>query len=227
MKLLLIEDNRELANNIITYLKTEGNICEQALTYFEAVDKILIYEYDLIILDIMLPDGNGLDVLRELRDHHSNSGVLIISARNALEDKIDGLDLGADDYLTKPFDLSELNARIKAIYRRKNFNSNREITFNEIKVNIDSTDVYINDKPISLTQKEYELLIYFLSNKNRVITKQSIAEHLWGDQADMFDSFDFVYQHIKNLRKKIMEAGAVDYLDTVYGLGYKFNTNMQ
>jgi DNA-binding response OmpR family regulator len=227
MKLLLVEDNRELANNIITYLKTEGNICEQALTYFEAVDKILVYEYDLIILDIMLPDGNGLDVLRELRDHHTNSGVLIISARNALEDKIDGLDLGADDYLTKPFDLSELNARIKAIYRRKNFNSNREITFNEIKVNIDSTDVYINDKPISLTQKEYELLIYFLSNKNRVITKQSIAEHLWGDQADMFDSFDFVYQHIKNLRKKIMEAGAIDYLNTVYGLGYKFNTNMQ
>ena len=225
MKLLLVEDNEELAKNIITYLKTEGNICELALTYFAAIDKISVYEYDLIILDIMLPDGNGLSVLKELREHQSETGVLIISARNALEDKVDGLDLGADDYLTKPFDLSELNARLKAIYRRKNFSSNKEIIFNEIKVNIDSTDVFINEKPINLTQKEYELLIYFLSNKNRMITKQSIAEHLWGDQADLFDSFDFVYQHIKNLRKKIMEAGSVDYLDTVYGLGYKFNTN--
>jgi DNA-binding response OmpR family regulator len=225
LKLLLIEDNAVLANNIITYLKTEGNICEHASTFFEAIDKIIIYNYDVVILDIMLPDGSGLNVLKELREHQSESGVLIISARDALEDKIDGLDLGADDYLTKPFDLSELNARIKAIYRRKNFSSNKEITFNEIKINIDSTDVYIKDQPINLTQKEYELLIYFISNKNRVITKQSIAEHLWGDQADLFDSFDFVYQHIKNLRKKIIEAGSVDYLDTVYGLGYKFNTN--
>jgi DNA-binding response OmpR family regulator len=225
MKLLLVEDNKELANTIITYLKTEGNICEHAPTFFEAIDKIVIYKYDVIILDLMLPDGNGLNVLKELRNHQSDSGILIISARNALEDKIEGLDLGADDYITKPFDLSELNARIKAIYRRKNFSSNKEITFNEIKVNIDSTDVYINDQTINLTQKEYELLIYFLSNRNRVITKQSIAEHLWGDQADLFDSFDFVYQHIKNLRKKMIEAGSVDYLDTVYGLGYKFNIN--
>jgi DNA-binding response OmpR family regulator len=227
MKLLLVEDNTELADNILSYLKTEGNICEHASTFFEATDRILMYDYDIIILDIMLPDGSGLDVLRELRKHQSDSGVLIVSARNALEDKISGLDLGADDYITKPFDLSELNARIKAIYRRKNFSSNKEMTFNEIKINIDSTDVFIYDQSINLTQKEYELLIYFLSNKNRVITKQSIAEHLWGDQADLFDSFDFVYQHIKNLRKKMIEAGSVDYLDTVYGLGYKFNTNKQ
>lgn len=225
MKLLLVEDNIELAENIITYLKTEGNICEHASTLFDALDRVLVYNYDLIILDIMLPDGSGLDMLKELRKHQSTSGILIISARNALEDKVEGLDLGADDYITKPFDLSELNARIKAIYRRKNFSSNKEISFNEIKINLDSTDVFIKDEPINLTQKEYELLIYFISNKNRVITKQSIAEHLWGDQADMFDSFDFVYQHIKNLRKKMIEAGSVDYLDTAYGLGYKFNTN--
>jgi DNA-binding response OmpR family regulator len=224
MKLLLVEDNQELAKNIITYLKTEGNICEHASTFHDAIDKVVIYDYDVIMLDIMLPDGTGLNVLRELREHQSDVGVLIISARNSLEDKIEGLDLGADDYITKPFDLSELNARIKAIYRRKNFNGNKEISFNEIKINIDSTDVYIKEDPINLTQKEYELLIYFLSNKNRVITKQSIAEHLWGDQADMFDSFDFVYQHIKNLRKKMIQAGSRDYLDTVYGLGYKFNT---
>jgi DNA-binding response OmpR family regulator len=225
MKLLLVEDNKELARNIITYLNTEGNICEHASNYFDAIDKIVVYDYDIIILDLMLPDGSGLNILKELREHQSDSGVLIISARNSLDDKIEGLDLGADDYLTKPFDLSELNARIKAIYRRKNFSSNKEIIFNEIKINIDSTDVIIKEQPLSLTQKEYELLIYFLSNRNRVITKQSIAEHLWGDQADLFDSFDFVYQHIKNLRKKMLEAGAIDYLDTVYGLGYKFNTN--
>jgi len=225
MKLLLVEDHRELAKNIITYLKTEGNICEHASNFREAIDKILIYDYDVIMLDIMLPDGSGLDVLKELREQQSDSGVLIISAKNSLEDKVKGLDLGADDYITKPFDLSELNARVKAIYRRKNFSSNKEISFNEIKINIDSTDVFIHDVPVNLTLKEYELLIYFLSNKNRVITKQSIAEHLWGDQADLFDSFDFVYQHIKNLRKKMIQAGAVDYLDTVYGLGYKFNAN--
>lgn len=224
MKLLLVEDNIDLANNIITYLKTEGNICEHAATYFQAMDRVVAYEYDLVILDIMLPDGNGLELLRELRHHRSTSGVLIISARNALEDKVKGLDLGADDYITKPFDLSELNARIKAIFRRKNFDSHQEIDFNEIKIDLDSTDVHIHDELLNLTQKEYELLIYLVSNKNRVITKQSIAEHLWGDQADMFDSFDFVYQHIKNLRKKMMEAGSADYLDTVYGLGYKFNT---
>jgi len=227
MKLLLVEDNTELAKNITTYLKTEGNICEHAPTFFEAIDKIVVYDYDLVILDIMLPDGSGLNVLRELREHQSDSGVLIISARNSLEDKIEGLDLGADDYITKPFDLSELNARIKAIYRRKNFSSNKEIVFNEVKINVDSTDVFINNQIINLTQKEYELLIFFVSNKNRVITKQSIAEHLWGDQADLFDSFDFVYQHIKNLRKKMIQAGSKDYLDTVYGLGYKFNTNKQ
>jgi len=225
MKLLLVEDNEELANNITTYLTGEGNICEYASTHFEAIDKIVAFEYDLVILDIMLPDGNGLDVLKEMRQHQSETGVLIISAKNALDDKIKGLDLGADDYLTKPFHLSELNARLKAIYRRKNFSSNYEIEFNEIHVNTQSIDVLVNEQNVVLTQKEYELLIYFLSNTNRMVTKQSIAEHLWGDQADLFDSFDFVYQHIKNLRKKLLQAGANDYINTIYGLGYKFNSN--
>lgn len=225
MKLLLVEDNLDLANNIITYLTGEGNICEHSATYFSAIDKIVSFPYDLVILDIMLPDGNGLDVLKEMRQQQLESGVLIISAKNALDDKITGLDLGADDYITKPFHLSELNARLKAIYRRKNFSSNYEIEFNEIFVNTQSVDVQVNDQNVVLTQKEYELLIYFLSNKNRVVTKQSIAEHLWGDQSDLFDSFDFVYQHIKNLRKKLLQAGANDYINTIYGMGYKFNSN--
>lgn len=225
MKLLLVEDNPELAKNITTYLKGEGNICEHVSTYFDAIDKIVGFEYDLIILDIMLPDGSGLDVLKEMRQKQSETGVLIISAKNALDDKIMGLDLGSDDYLTKPFHLSELNARLKAIYRRKNFSSNYEIEFNEIYVNTQSIEVKVNNQDVVLTQKEYELLIYFLSNKNRVVTKQSIAEHLWGDQADLFDSFDFVYQHIKNLRKKLLQTGANDYINTIYGLGYKFDSN--
>ena len=226
IKVLIADDPTIVRKGLCSLLKDESDIVVigEARDGREVVRMLGQLSPDVIVLDIMLPDGSGLNVLKELREHQSDAGVLIISARDSLEDKIEGLDLGADDYITKPFDLSELNARIKAIYRRKNFKGSKELIFNEIKINIDSTDVFINEDPISLTQKEYELLIYFLSNQNRVITKQSIAEHLWGDQADMFDSFDFVYQHIKNLRKKMIQAGSTDYLDTVYGLGYKFNT---
>jgi DNA-binding response OmpR family regulator len=222
MKILVVEDNPELANNVVTYLKEEGNVCEWVATYREAIDKIVGFGYEMLILDIMLPDGNGLDVIRELRKQRTDSSVLIISAKNSLDDKILGLNLGADDYLTKPFHLSELHARIKAIYRRKNLNGNQEIKFNELTINIENHSVQVHNKPVDLTQKEFDLLLFFLTNKNRVITKQSIAEHLWGDYVDAYDSFDFVYQHIKNLRKKILSAGGADYIRTVYGLGYKF-----
>jgi DNA-binding response OmpR family regulator len=174
----------------------------------------------------MLPDGNGLDVIKALRKINSEAGVLIVSAKDSLDDKIEGLNLGADDYLTKPFHLSELNARIKAIYRRKNLNNNTAICFNELKLDTDARTLEVHDKPVELTQKEYELLLFLLTNKNRVITKQSIAEYLWGDYVDALDSFDFVYQHIKNLRKKILQAGGSDYIQTVYGLGYKFITTV-
>ncbi len=224
MKLLIVEDNIELSKNVQTYLAKEGSICETAFTYDQAIDKIISFQYDIIILDLMLPDGNGLDVLKALKDESSEAGVLIASAKNSLEDKLEGLNLGADDYITKPYHLSELNARIKAIYRRKNFNSNKLIEFNEIKIDTDAFEVFVLKKQIELTKKEYELLIYFISNQNRVVTKQSIAEHLWGDQVDYYDSFDFVYQHIKNLRKKIIGGGGGDYINTIYGMGYKFKT---
>lgn len=224
MKVLIIEDNVELSKNIESYLSKEGSICETAYTYNQAIDKIISFSYDVIILDLMLPDGNGLDVLKTLKDELSEAGVLIASAKDSLEDKLDGLNLGADDYITKPFHLSELNARIKAIYRRKNFKNQKFIDCNEIKINTDACEVYVKEQQLELTKKEYELLIYFISNQNRVITKQSIAEHLWGDHADFYDSFDFVYQHIKNLRKKIINAGGGDYINTIYGMGYKFNT---
>ena len=224
MKILIVEDNRHLAQNVETYLKEEGNVCELAFTYQEAVEKVAAFGYEILILDIMLPDGSGLDVIKTLRHVDSEAGVLVVSAKDSLDDKIAGLNLGADDYLTKPFHLSELNARIKAIYRRKNLNNNPQIRCNELTLNTDARTLDVHGTPVELTQKEYELLLFLLTNQNRVITKQSIAEYLWGDYVDALDSFDFVYQHIKNLRKKILRAGGADYIRTVYGLGYKFLT---
>jgi DNA-binding response OmpR family regulator len=177
-----------------------------------------------VVLDIGLPDGSGLDLLKLLKQQRNQAGVLIISAKNSLDDKLIGLDLGADDYITKPFHLAELNARIKSILRRRNFEGNHEVIFQEIRVNTDTFDTLVNDQPVTLTQKEQELLLYFISNKNRVLTKESIAEHLWGDHMDMADSFDFIYTHIKNLRRKIAQKGGKNYLQTVYGIGYKFTS---
>lgn len=222
MKLLLVEDNAELADNVHTYLTKEGYICEVASTRREATNKLSAFEYDVVLLDIMLPDGNGMDILRDIKREDTNTGLIIISAKNALDDRVEGLNLGADDYLTKPFHLSELNARLKAIYRRRHFDGKQSIVFNEIEVDSDQQEVSVQGQQVVLTKKEYELLLYFLANKNRVLTKQSIAEHLWGDHVDYLDSFDFVYQHIKNLRKKLTAAGAQDYLSNVYGMGYKF-----
>ncbi|MBX2842954.1 MAG: response regulator transcription factor [Flammeovirgaceae bacterium] len=226
MKILIVEDNKDLSDNIFNYLSKEGNSCTQVFSHSEAEDAIVSFPYEIVILDIMLPDGNGLDVLQSLKAEQKEAGVLIISAKNSLDDKLKGLDYGADDYITKPFHLPELNARVKAIYRRRHFDGSNEIVFNEIKINTDTYEVFVNETNLVLTRKEYELLIYFLANKNRVLTKQSIAEHLWGDHVDLYDSFDFVYQHIKNLRKKITQLDGKDYINTIYGMGYKFNPNI-
>ncbi len=222
MKILVVEDEKELSKSITLYLKQEGYLCEVAYNFETATEKAMLYCYDCIIVDIMLPDGNGLDIIRMLKKEHPDSGIIIISAKNAVDDKITGLDIGADDYLTKPFHLSELSARIKSVLRRRSFSGNKEIIFNEIKVLPDSSQVFVNESEIVLTKKEYDLLIFFITNKNRVITKESIAEHLWGDNMDMVDSFDFIYTHIKNLRKKIVERNGNDYIRTVYKMGYKF-----
>ena len=224
MRILIVEDQQDLSENIKQYLGKEGYVCKQVYTYNAALDELLSVPYDMVLLDIMLPDGTGMDILRQVKEQKIDTAVLIISAKNALDDKLEGLGLGADDYLTKPFHLPELNARLKAVYRRKNFNGNNEIVFNEISIDLDHVEVLVNENPINLTRKEYDLLLYFLANKNRMLTKQSIAEHLWGAEIDLHDSFDFVYQHIKNLRRKVTTAGGTDYIDTVYGFGYKFNT---
>ncbi len=222
MKLLIVEDELELLTNIETYLTRGDVVCETASSFASARDKLTGFSYDIVVLDLMLPDGDGFSVLRLLKEVQPETGVLIISAKNALDDKIKGLELGADDYLTKPFHLPELNARLKAIYRRRKFQGRDLIEFGDIVIQPDTHDVFIVDEELPLTVKEYELLLFFVANKGRVLTKQTIAEHLWGDNVDLLDSFDFVYQHIKNLRKKITEAGAPDYIQTIYGLGYKF-----
>lgn len=183
------------------------------------MDEVL---YDCFVIDIGLPDGNGLDLIPLIKERDSNAGILILTARDALTDKITSLESGADDYLTKPFHLSELAARIKAIYRRRNLGGNTVIRHNEIEVIIQTRIVKVNGKPLTLTRKEYDLLVYFLSNKERVLSRESIVEHLWGDEVIMADTFDFLYTHIKNLRKKIMDKGGRDYIRSVYGIGYRF-----
>lgn len=224
MKILIIEDETELAKSTAEYLSGENYICEFAPTFSEAIEKIGTFQYDCILLDIMLPDGNGLAILEELKKQNKQDGVIIISAKNALDDKIKGLQLGADDYLTKPFHLSELMARIYSIIRRKQFNNSNIINQNELQIDLLSKTVTINNKTIILTKKEFDLLIYFVGNKNKVISKSTLAEHLSGDFADMLDNHDFVYAHIKNLKKKLYDAGCDHYLKTVYGTGYKWQT---
>lgn len=224
MKILLIEDEPELQKSIRQYLEMEKNIVEVASDFSKAADKISMYGYDCVLLDISLPLGSGLDLITLIKKQKSHAGIIIISAKNSLDDKVSGLDLGADDYLPKPFHLSELNARIKALVRRKNFEGNLEINLNEIKVLPDERRVLIHNQDIVLTTKEYELLLYFIANKNRVVSKNALAEHLWGDNSDRLDKFDFIYNHVKNLRKKMMEKNCEDYLHTIYGIGYNFKT---
>jgi DNA-binding response OmpR family regulator len=223
MKVLIVEDEKALSDSISTYLNSEQYVCEIAENFSAAIRKIMHYDYACIILDINLPDGSGLQILKELKASKKTEGILIISARNSLSDKLTGLNSGADDYLIKPFHLSELAARVSAIIRRKSFNGNNVLKFEELELDVLFKTVYVNGGIIDLTRKEYDLLLYFITNKNKVISKGAIAEHLWGDNMDLADSYDFIYTHIKNLRKKLLNSGAGDYLKSVYGMGYKFS----
>ena len=222
MKILVIEDEKVLAESIGAYLTDENYLCEFASTFNEAIEKTDLYTYDCILLDLMLPGGDGFRVLQELKSHNKQDGVIIISAKNSVEDKIKGLQIGADDYLAKPFHLSELAARIYSVIRRKQFGNANVFEQNEIRVDLLAKTVTINEQQVGLTKKEFDLLLYFISNKNRVISKSALAEHISGDIADMFDNYDFVYAHIKNLKKKLTEAGCGNYLKTLYGSGYKW-----
>jgi DNA-binding response OmpR family regulator len=222
MKILIVEDEKVLSDSIVEYLSEEGHICEAVYNYIDAVDKIQMYPYDCAVVDINLPDGNGLDLIRLIKKQSMNMGIIIISALNSLEDRIEGLEIGADNYLTKPFHLAELNAHLKSINRRISYSGNNQIIVNEIRLIPDEHRAFVHDKEIILTKKEYDLLLFFISNRNKVITKAGLAEYLWGDYMDMADSYDFIYTHIKNLRRKLLREGCEDYIKTIYGLGYKF-----
>lgn len=223
MKLLLVEDHHELAKNVINFLTQENYICEWATTVAHAKDLLSMYEYDCVLLDITLPDSTGLVLLNHIKKTFPTTLVIIISAQNSLDYKVLGLDSGADDYITKPFPLPELHSRIKAVARRnqKDQASNR-LVFNEIEVDLEAMEAKVNGQTLNLTKKELNLLIYFINNKNRVLSRQAIAIHLWGDYTYNLDNVDFIYQHLKNLRRKIAEANGTDYVQTVYGLGYKW-----
>ena len=221
MKLLIIEDEKDLAESMVTYLQNESYACEVAYNFKEALDKIETSEYECIALDIMLPGGSGLQLLKELKKNNKGDGVIIISAKNSIDDRISGLRLGADDYLVKPFHLSELAARINAIIRRKIHGGNNIVSFNEISVDTIAKQVAIKKEPVELTRKEYELLLYFISNQRRVISKNALVAHLWNHEMGIGDNVDFIYTHIKNLRKKLQEKGCGDYIKSLYGMGYK------
>jgi DNA-binding response OmpR family regulator len=221
MKLLIIEDEKELAESIVSYLKNENYTCEIASNFNQALDKIETSDYECIALDITLPGGSGMQILKELKSNKKTDGVIIISAKDSIEDRISGLRLGADDYLVKPFHLSELAARINAIIRRKMYNGNNIIRFNEIFIDTLAKEVMVKEEHIDLTRKEYELLVYLLSNQRRVISKNALISHLWSQEMGTGESADIIYTHIKNLRKKLNEKGCGDYIRSLYGMGYK------
>jgi len=226
MKILVVEDEIEMKNSISQYLELEKYLVEYASDFDSAFEKINLYEYDCILLDITTPKGSGLDLIADIKKMRPKTGIIITSAKNSLDDKIDGLNLGADDYLPKPFYMAELNARIKALIRRNNFEGSNSIKFHEISIFPDERKVMINDSVVNLTSKEYELLEYFMINKDRVIQKNALVEHLWGDNADQFDNYDFIYNHVKNLRKKLIEVNCNDYIKSIYGIGYSFKTEI-
>lgn len=224
MKILVTEDHTELLYQISTALKSAGYVCEESDNFESAKEKIHLYHYDIIIVDVNLPDGSGIDLIKEMKQINPETGIIVITARNSLENKIEGLELGADDYITKPFDLAELIARIRALSRRKKFQGNSLITFGKISLDALNNEVSIDDERIDLTKSEYKILYYFFSNPKRVLTREGIAEYIWGDNMDMADSFDFVYSHLKNLRKKITKKGGHNPVKAIYGVGYKLNT---
>jgi DNA-binding response OmpR family regulator len=222
MKVLIIEDETELCDSMSAYLKSEGYVCEAAVSCDAAREKIALYTYDLALVDLNLPDGSGFEIIRELRETRFAGGIIIISARDALDDRIAGLNTGADDYLIKPFHLAELNARVKSLMRRVLYKGDSQIVHHELVIMPDEHKAFVQNELLDLTRKEFDMLLFLVTNKDKVLSKEVLAEHVWGDYIDSADSFGFVYAHIKNLRKKLDLVGVGKYLKTVYGVGYKF-----
>ncbi len=223
MKIHITEDNPNLLSEVRKALLSANFLCDASTCFEHAVEKIMLYSYDVFLVDINLPDGSGLDLIEKIRENHPQSGIIIVSARDAIHQKVEGLDLGADDYIAKPFDMAELIARVHALFRRKKLDGNSKIKHGLIEVDTRKREVAVKTNTIDLTRSEYDILLFFMSNPTRVLTREAIAEHIWGDNMDMADSYDFIYSHIKNLRRKITGAGAKDPLKSVYGVGYKLN----
>jgi len=224
MKILVIEDEPEMLGTLKQFLEDENYIVETAETYHSGLDKIVSYDYDCILLDIMLPDGNGLELLQQLKRRDKADSVIIISAKDSIDDKIKGLDLGADDYLTKPFHIAELNARIKSVLRRNKMDGKKWLELENVKIDIEERLAFVDNKPVILNRKELDILIFFMVNKNRIVRKSALAENIWGDFIDQANDFDFIYSQIKNLRKKLREHNANLEINAVYGMGYKLTS---
>ena len=224
MKILIIEDDQGMQEVISQSLIKARYVVETASTLDEARSKLLLYEYDCVLLDIMLPDGNGLSLLKELADKKINRNVIILSARDSVDDKIEGLELGADDYLPKPFHLAELHARIRSLMRRRR-DGEHTICLGNIELNPDQFSVKVGGKTLDVSRKEFDILHYLISRPDRVVSKDALAEAVWGDYIDQSDNFDFIYAHMKNLRKRLKAASADIELKTVYGFGYKITTS--
>ena len=224
MKILIVEDEPEMQGLIKQFLEDENYTIETAGDFESGLDKIVSYDYECILLDIMLPGGNGLDLLYELKKLNKTDSVIIISAKDSIDDKVKGLGLGADDYLTKPFHLAELNARIKSVIRRKKMDGRPVLEMENLKVDVDERLALVNNQPLELNRKELDILIFLLMNKNRITRKAAIAENIWGDYIDQSNDFDFIYSQIKNLRKKLRTHAARIEINTVYGMGYKLTS---
>lgn len=222
MQILIVEDQRSLRDSIVEYLQSNGHSCTAASTYKRGLEKSADYTFDCVLIDVGLPDGNGIDLINKIKRDNHKTGIIVISAKDSLEDKISGLESGADDYITKPFHLSELNARINSVIRRRAFEGKNQLEFGDLIIKVNEKQVFVNNIQLHLTKKEYDILVYLAGNPTHLVTKEALAESIWGDRADIASSFDFVYSQIKNLKKKLNEAGANDYIKVVYGMGYKF-----
>lgn len=221
MKILVIEDEPELLEILTQSLQKENFVVESASDFFSAMDKIGVYDYDCILLDISLPGGSGLDILRELKKIRKNEGVIIVSAKDSVDDKVNGLALGADDYLSKPFHTAELTARVKSVLRRKHFDGQNLTRLKNLSIDFDKRELLVDGKAVNLNRKEFDILTFFVANKNRLVTKTALAEHVWGDQIDEADSYEFIYSQIKNLRKKLKDHDSEVEIQAIYGIGYK------
>lgn len=223
MQILIVEDETSLMESMVSYLELGGFRCEQAPDFTTGASVIDKHDYLCMLIDLNLPDGDGLELVKLARENESESGIIIISARNAIEQRVEGLEAGADDYLVKPFHLSELVARVHSVVRRTRLKGGEVLRFDIIRIEPEERICFVDDQKIDLTQKELDLLLYFMSNRNRVVTKEGIADYLWGDYGGDYGSYDFVYTHLKNMRRKLMDAGCPDYVQNIYGIGYKFS----